>query len=515
LDAARQLPTSHDYRLQRFSTSLSSTVLRGIGPARDEPPVFCTIALSTLLVSQCWADPGTLPLNTAAPIQSAAYKQPFAASGNVAPAALAMPVTSADVASPQLPTSNPQAQFRNSSFAALNEAPNSAPSPSDYVTRQELQVEARKWAWRKGDFTIIPYGTIWGSMSYDSQRSKIGDYCLWFESPDVHHDEPDFNVDAKSTRVGLDFLAPGLPCLGDAKVTGKVEVDFQGQFVTRNKPGLLLRHAYVEAKNEDFRWLVGQTWDVISPLAIPTLNYTAGSAVGNLAYRRAQFRAERFLGFSDAFLLTLQGSINGNVVTDFVSDPATTMSADPGPYPDVQGRAGFTFGERRGPDAKPIVLGVGGHYGIQSFDFRTDPTDLGVDVPTYSLAVDFLVPLTRRFGVQGEFFTGYNLSNYMGGILQGIDRVTHRGIHATGGWIDLYFDWTPTLHTHTGFSIDDPLDEDMTSGRIRNQMLFSNVLWDANKNLQFGLEADVWQTRYMRLAEGTGVRLEFATKYKF
>jgi hypothetical protein len=46
-------------------------------------------------------------------------------------------------------------------------------------------------------------------------------------------------------------------------------------------------------------------------------------------------------------------------------------------------------------------------------------------------------------------------------------------------------------------------------------MLFSNVLWDANKNLQFGLEADVWQTRYMRLAEGTGVRLEFATKYKF
>ena len=89
---------------------------------------------------------------------------------------------------------------------------------------------------------------------------------LWIESQDLHHDEPDFNVDAKSTRVGLDFIGPGIPRLCDAKIGGKVEVDFQGQFVTRNKPGLLLRHAYVEAKNDDYRLLVGQTWDVISPL---------------------------------------------------------------------------------------------------------------------------------------------------------------------------------------------------------------------------------------------------------
>lgn len=395
------------------------------------------------------------------------------------------------------------------------EAPIAESVPSDYITRQELQAEVSKMAWRKGDLTAIPYGTIWGSMSYDSQRSKIGDYALWLESRTLHHDEPDFNVDAKSTRVGLDLMGPGIAMLGNAKISGKVEVDFQGQFVTRNKPGLLLRHAYVEAKDDDFRLLVGQTWDVISPLGIPTLNYTAGSAVGNLAYRRAQFRAERTWGLSDTFLMTLQGSVNGNVVTDFVSDPATTTSADPGPYPDFQGRAAVTLGERSGPDSKPAVLGVGGHFGIQSFDFRTAPVDLGVDVLTYSLATDFMIPITQRLGVQGEFFTGFNLSNYMGGILQGIDRVTHRGIHATGGWIDIYFDWTPCLHTHCGFAIDDPLDSDMTSGRVRNQMIFTNVIWDVTKNLQFGLEADVWETHYIALAAGEGVRLEFATKYKF
>jgi hypothetical protein len=296
---------------------------------------------------------------------------------------------------------------------------------------------------------------------------------------------------------------------------GKVEVDFQGQFVTRNKPGLLLRHAYVETKGDDLRFLVGQTWDVISPLGIPTLNYTAGSAVGNLAYRRAQFRAERDWEFSDTFLMTLQGSVNGNVVTDFVSDPATTTSADPGPYPDFQSRVAFTLGARGCPDSPPAVLGVGGHYGIQSFDFRTAPVDLGVDIPTYSLDADLVVPITRRLGIQGEFFTGFNLSNYMGGILQGVDRGTHQGIHATGGWVDIYFAWLPCLHTHSGFAIDDPLDKNMTSGRTCNQMLFNNVIWDVNKNLQFSMEVDVWETHYLTMAPGEGVRLEFVTKYKF
>jgi hypothetical protein len=390
-----------------------------------------------------------------------------------------------------------------------------AEAPSDYVTRPELQAEVSRMAWRKGDFTVIPYGMIWGATSCDSQRSKIGDYCLWFESPTVHPHDPDYNVDAKSTRLGIDLVGPPIPALGNAKVTGKVEIDFQGQFLTRNKPGVLLRHAYVEAKDDEYRLLVGQTWDVISPLAIPTLNYTAGSAVGNLAYRRAQFRGERYYGLSDTFLVTLQGSINANVVTDFVSDPATTTSADPGPYPDFQARAAFTLGERTGPDAHPIVLGVGGHYGIQSFDFRTPPIDLNKQVLTYSLATDLVLPITHRFGVQSEFFTGFNLSNYMGGILQGVDRVTHEGIHATGGWIDIYFDWLPNLHTHSGFAIDKPLEKDMTSGRIRNQMIYTNVIWDANKYLQFGLEVDVWETQYIALATGEGVRLEFAAKYKF
>ncbi len=420
------------------------------------------------------------------------------------------------------PSTEPGVGYATTDSNALVAAPQSnaaiasTPSP-EYLTRDEVkaevQAEVKKLSWTKGDMRIVPYGTAWGSMSCDSQRAKIGDYCLWIESQTTHPNEPDSSVDAKSTRIGLDFFGPGIPCLDDAKIGGKVEVDFQGIFVTRNKPGLLLRHAYVEAKDDEFRLLVGQTWDVISPLGIPTLNYTAGSAVGNLAYRRAQFRAERYWAISDTSLFTLQGSLNANVVTDYVSD--TTVSADVGPYPDIQTRAAITLGPRTGCDVPPITFGIGGHYGEQDYDFRSSPIELDVECHTWSVCADLYMPVTARLGFQAEFFTGYNLSNYMGGILQGIDRATRQGIHATGGWCDIWYKWRPNLCSHTGYAIDDPDDRDMSSGRTYNQMIFTNLIYDATKNLQVGVELDVWKTRYMTLEPGEAVRVECAVKYTF
>jgi hypothetical protein len=430
------------------------------------------------------------------------------------PAATEQPTV---VSLPRVPASGEMSEPAPTTADAVawSRLPEVSPEGSEYMTRAEVQAEVQKLGWTKGAVRIVPYGTIWGSMSYDSQRAKIGDYCLWIESQTTHFHEPDASVDAKSSRVGIDFFGPCIPCLGDAKLDGKVEVDFQGQFITRNKPGLLLRHAYVEAKDDDFRLLVGQTWDVISPLGIPTLNYTAGSAVGNLAYRRAQFRAERFLAFSDTSMLTLQGSLNANVVTDFVGE--TNTSADVGPYPDVQARAAITLGQRSGTDVPPIVLGFAGHVGEQDYDFRAAPSDLGVEVPTWSACADLYVPITARLGFQGEFFTGENLSNYMGGILQGVDRLTHRAIHATGGWADIWFKWRPDLCSHFGYALDNPARDDLTNpgSRTYNQMIFSNLLYDATKNLQVGVEVDVWRTLYIGLEPGEAVRIECAVKYMF
>jgi len=139
----------------------------------------------------------------------------------------------------------------------------------------EIRAEMKKLAWTKGDIQIIPYGYLWASTSYETLHSNMGDYTLYVFSPD---DRPEgaWHVDGKSTRLGIDFVGPMLPRFGCAQTGGKVEFDFQGAFQTENRGSVLLRHAYVEVKNEYFRLLAGQTWDVISPLLPGTIMYSVG-----------------------------------------------------------------------------------------------------------------------------------------------------------------------------------------------------------------------------------------------
>lgn len=476
--------------------------------------MFTLVALTTLVVAQ-WGDgPALDSFGQVSAGFGAEFDTPVVkALPPIGPSAVARPAQAVPGQAGDGRETLNDPQVTTAAWSDMTEAGVSGP---EYMTREQVQAECKKMAWTKGDFRIVPYGTLWGDISYDTQRAKTGDYCLWIESQSTHAGEPDASVDARSTRLGFDLFGPGIPCFGDAKVGGKVEIDFQGYYLTRNKPGLLLRHAYMEAKNSEFRLLVGQTWDVISPLGIPTLNYTAGSAVGNLAYRRAQFRLERFYALSDTQMVTLQSSLNANVVTDFVGETGT--SADVGPYPDIQGRLAYTLGQRSGCDVPPIVVGIGGHVGEQDFDFRTSASpDLGVEARTWSACADFYVPITPRLGFQGEFFTGENLSNYMGGILQGVDRVTHKGIHSTGGWADVWFKWLPNLCSHTGYSLDDPANGDLVAANSRtyNQMIFANMLYDATKNLQIGMEVDIWTTHYIDLKPGEAVRLDCAVKYSF
>ena len=84
-----------------------------------------------------------------------------------------------------------------------------------------------------------------------------------------------------------------------------MEFDFQGASAQENKGAVLLRHAYWEVKDEEFRLLAGQTWDIISPLYPTTTMYTVYWAAGNIGYRRAQFRGERYLACSDELLLVV------------------------------------------------------------------------------------------------------------------------------------------------------------------------------------------------------------------
>jgi len=388
------------------------------------------------------------------------------------------------------------------------------PADVDYYTLPELRAEMKKLAWTKGDFRIVPYGYLWGSMIYMTERTFPEAYTLFVPSAS-NEGEDVFVIDTRRTRVGLDIFGPKvcLPLFGWLESSGRVEIDMHGAFATENKPGVLFRHAYGDLKNERWRILAGQTWDVISPLYPGTISYSVGWGGGNIGYRRAQVRLERYLAVSNRLLITTQGSLNQNIVSDLPSAQRESSG-----WPVIEGRMGFTVGPR-GKNCKPAVFGVSSHIGNQGFDFAgpAPPAQDDARRRTWSVNLDMKVPITDRFGVQGELFTGENLGAFLGGALQGIDDTSGEPIRTSGGWVDVWFDWTPRWHSHVGYGVDNPVDRDVVGGRTYNQFFFGNISYDVTKKLNLGFEVASWKTLYKdpALKPGESVIFEFAGRYGF
>jgi hypothetical protein len=393
--------------------------------------------------------------------------------------------------------------------ASMAPAPEAAQA-DEYYTMDELRGEMKKFSWKKGDFTITPYGFLWGNMVYATERTSPGSYTLFVQSASTQP-EDEFIVDARNTRLGFDVLGPRIPCLGCAQSGGKVEVDFQNSVLsTENKATIMLRHAYAEVKNEEFRLLAGQTWDVVSPLFPGMLMYSVGWDGGNIGYRRAQLRGERYYALTDTSLVTAQLSVNQQVFPD----STTTIKGETPDWPIIEGRTAWTIGER-GKDGLPITMGVSGHVGEQQFDHTV--VGLNNRRRTWSGNIDFRMPITDRFGVQAEAFTGENLAAFLGGIGQGINPVTLDGIRSSGGWFEIWYDWSPSLHSHIGYSVDDPNNNDVqwVGGKSYNQFVFGNLVYDLTKSFIVGVEVSSWKTIYVGQEPGDSVRCEFVAKYGF
>ena len=399
--------------------------------------------------------------------------------------------------------------------ATADAASDSAAKDNGYFTLDELKRELRPLAWQRGDFKVVPYGFLQVTTIYDTTQTVSGEYTLYVESPDVAKGNALY-IDPKTSRLGLDITGPNVTWLGDAQIGGKAEIDFQGNYVFRNQGGIQFRQGYVEAKNDDYRLLVGQAWEVLSPMYPNMLIYVPAAGAGNLGYRRVQARAERFLDCGDSCLVTLQGSANADIVWDFNQD--RTVLTDHAGWPVMEGRVALTLGERKGPQARPVTLGVSGHIGEQMFSFPYEtPRVMNLARRTWSICPELRIPLTERMGVAAEYFNGENLSAFMGGVFQGVDRLTHNTIRSQGGWVDVWYDWRKDLHSHVGYSIDDPFDQDLhvATERAYNHIIFANTVYDITKLFTVGLEVSTWKTLYQAESPGDLVHLEIQIRYGF
>ena len=346
------------------------------------------------------------------------------------------------------------------------------------------------------------YGFARVDAIYDDSRPNAAQLPthILTEPPGAANND-NFTLHPRLTRMGLNYNGLNIDLLGGSKISARIETDFQNGG-SESRAIMRYRHAYAKLDWAHSSLLLGQTWDIISPL-YPTVNPdTMMWNAGNLGDRRVQLRYTYTPNSSFSFTagLALTGAVNmqdldGNGVRDG-EDSGT---------PHFQGRAGYKTDR--------FDVGVWGHYAreetVTAFNGATD-------FASHSVGVDFSIQPLDLFSVKGEFWTGSGLGDVRGGIGQSINTLTGREIDSTGGWIELGFKPASSYSVSAGWTYDNPDNDDLTAGsrKLNRAWYVTNQLRLAPSFL-FGLDYLYWTTNYLGLPEGTDNRLNFYSVYTF
>jgi hypothetical protein len=349
--------------------------------------------------------------------------------------------------------------------------------------------------------TVTLYGQIRTDLLYDTQQPNPNNqFPFWINSPDTTGGDSDrFTLHPRLTRLGLNFAAPQETMPGWA-VTGQIEVDFQGGG-SESRQALRARHLYVKLANASGSWLVGQTWDLASPLFPSPNDDSLMWNAGNLGDRRPQIRYTGGSGASEfAVALGLTGAIDAkDLDADGIRD-----GEDSG-LPNVQARFGW-----RGMNASV------GLWGIQAWEKTATPVAGETDFTASALGADFAVGLGSGADLKGEVWTGRNLSDFRGGVGQGVNTVTGDEVQSSGGWLEVGFNASPNHRLAFGYTLDDPRDSDIAAnGRTKNSAFYVHNKWTVGQALEVGLNVLFWSTEFNGQATGRDTRFNLFLARRF
>ncbi len=355
------------------------------------------------------------------------------------------------------------------------------------------------------------YGFARFDASYDTNPISPGNIALW-ALPENGRNDSEWNLTAGATRIGMNISGPDTERM---KLTGNIEFDFLTSVSTENNQTPRLRHGYVKAywPASDFSMLAGQTWDLVSSLIPfvddPALMWDAG----NIGARHPQIRFTKGFATGNNGRLELAvaasrtiGEKNGSLQNDTGKDAA---------IPSIQGRVAFS--KPLIVSNQPATIALSGHYGQEEWD--TNSTGNYKTLDSWSCNLELSMPLSEKVLFAGEYFTGSNLDDYLGGIGQGVNSAVAtdpREIRAQGGWGALKYTLNPVTSFSFGAGIDDPNDNDLAASvRSRNQTIFANVVTRITPNFILGFQLSDWKTDYKNAAGSDAVRAQSSVTYKF
>lgn len=312
----------------------------------------------------------------------------------------------------------------------------------------------------------------------------------------------------RQSKIGLAMSGPRI---GNAKLSGDIELDFWGGSIARYDGDVLgsLRIRTASARLDWGRTTleIGQLEPMISPLNPTSLAATwilPMAATGNLWQWRPQITLEHRVRLGDSSSLILQGGLMPNfsdIIGAQVGAFAGTTSEG---HPGYEGRFAF---RRALEDDRRFEIGFGGYRERKVFSFNRA-------INSYALTGDWQIPIGSRLMLSGEAYYGQsiNLGERAG---SSIDRLYAtngnvflpttiiRGIHSAGGWAQLSFQATKKLEFNFAAGKDDPNNNDTPRNslnpftRYKNQAASANFIYFLTPNFEMSLEYRRTLTDYL------------------
>ncbi len=379
-----------------------------------------------------------------------------------------------------------------------------------------------------GNSTFKLYGFLRMDAVFDDSRPNNSQIPAFIRSENAGGtgnqsgaNNESYSLYPRLTRIGLNFDGPNIDTLWGAESGGKLELDFANRPSSESRAALRIRHAYFDLKWDDFRMLFGQTRDLISQY-YPIINADLVMwGAGNLGDRRPQIRAEYTpqVGPGRAVAqaaIGLSSAVDGQDL-----DGNGFRDGEASGLPTVQGRIGYRLKNWTG---KEMELAGWGHFAREKADIAVAGIN---DFTSEAWGIDLNLPLYQDIvSVKGELWTGRNLSDIRGGILQGVNTVNGREISASGGWAELIAKPKSWISLHGGYSFDNPHHDDLittlvgapTGTAISRDL---NSIWYLSTRFYFnpieiGFNYLNWTTYYAdNIGKGTDNRFEAQFIYKF
>jgi hypothetical protein len=376
--------------------------------------------------------------------------------------------------------------------AVLASATSQSPAPPKAAPESAPPVTAQS------RLPLTLYGTLLFNAFYNTALTNIEDIPLLAgkQGSDPFGNDKNFGMTARQSRLGMRFQGP---LIGDARLSGQVEVDFLGGKAAFgngiNMDLVRLRLALGRLDWKHFSLVAGQDWSIFAPLNPTTLAEFAIpglSASGNPWIRTPQVRAEYHNDLSDKtkiqFQLAAVDPDMGDYNTAIFSSSRTPGIGERGRFPGIESRLGITTRASE----RDFSFGVSSHYarGKNVGTIGSNVIQTGVD--SWGVALDYSLPLTKALVFTGEWYEGRALGIFSvstGQAILPVGTAGEHGVESRGGWSQLQFNVNPKWQFNLDYGIDADLNRNLRTGdRNKNQTYMGNVIYKYSPNVNLSVE---------------------------